>query len=464
MKIKQNEFLTHDGSIWDVLKVALPLILSSSCQAVNMFFDRLMLTRYSQPAAAAAMTSGLTCFTIQCFFVGAVGYCGTFVAQYSGANKPHRVGTAVWQGIFMALLGGAFMASTCIWSPYMFQAFGHLPAVTEQEILYFRYLALGSVVFLLLQALSCFWSGRGKTTVVLCVSIFVTLLNLPLNYMMIYGKWGCPEMGSVGAAVATVCAALGGLIFYLFGFFILKSSRRHFKTLSHIVDWKMFKGLLRYGSPNGIQLFVDLAAFNVFVILISMYGVHEQEACSIVFGINNVAFCPIMGIGMTASILVGQCIGAQDIPHAKKSVRSARNLMLVYMSLMIVLFTCFSDIVLAPFERAGDMEQLEVMRLAKIMLYFIAAYLFGDGFALVYSNAIRGAGDTKFMMWLTGILCWGGFALPCIAFRLMGLPVWYLWGCLTIYVTIFGTSCYLRYRGGKWTRMSVIEPEALEED
>ena len=154
MKIKQNEFLTHDGSIWDVLKVALPLILSSSCQAVNMFFDRLMLTRYSQPAAAAAMTSGLTCFTIQCFFVGAVGYCGTFVAQYSGANKPHRVGTAVWQGIFMALLGGAFMASTCIWSPYMFQAFGHLPAVTEQEILYFRYLALGSVVFLLLPCLN----------------------------------------------------------------------------------------------------------------------------------------------------------------------------------------------------------------------------------------------------------------------------------------------------------------------
>ncbi len=463
MKVQQSEFLSHNGSILDVLKVALPLILSSSCQAINMFFDRLMLTRYSQPAAAAAMTSGLTCFTIQCFFVGVVGYCGTFVAQYSGANKPHRVGTAVWQGIFMALAGGAFMALMCLFAPYLFQSLGHPPAVAEQEILYFRYLALGSVVFLLLQALSCFWSGRGKTTVVLLISIFVTLLNLPLNYMMIYGKWGCPEMGTTGAALATVTAAFGGLLIYLFGFFMLKSSRRHFMTLSHIIDWKMFKGLLRFGSPNGIQLFVDLAAFNVFVILISMYGVHEQEACSIVFGINNVAFCPIMGIGMTTSILVGQCIGAQDIHHAKKSVRSARNLMIIYMTLMIILFTVFSDFVLAPFQRAGDVSQLEVMRLAKIMLYFIAAYLFGDGLVLVYSNAIRGAGDTKFMMWLTGILCWGGFALPSFIFWYCGFSVWYLWGTLTVYVLLFGAACYMRYRGGKWTRMSVIEPEALED-
>lgn len=464
MKIRQSEFLSHDGSILDVLKVALPLILSTSCHAVNMFFDRLMLTRYSQPAAAAAMTSGLTSFTIQCFFVGAVGYCGTFVAQYSGANKPDRVGTAVWQGIFMALLGGIFMATTCIWAPYLFQSFGHTPAVTEQEIIYYRFLAIGAVVFLLQQALSCFWSGRGKTTTVLIVSICVTLLNLPLNYMFIYGKWGVPEWGTAGAAVATVLAALGGVIFYACGFFLLKSSRRHFKTLSNIFDWAMFKRLLRFGSPNGIQLFVDLAAFNVFVILVSMYGVHEQEACSIVFGINNLAFCPIMGIGMTTSILVGQCIGAQDIHHAKKSVRSARNLMIIYMLAMSVLFTVFSHVVLAPFVRAGDMAQLEVMRLAKIMLYFVAAYLIGDGLVLVYSNAIRGAGDTKFMMWLTGILCWGGFALPCFIFWFFGFPVWYLWGTLTVYVLLFGLACYLRYRGGKWTRMSVIEPDALEED
>ncbi len=461
MKRIKNDFLSHNGSIMDVLRIALPLILANSCHAVNMFFDRLMLTRYSQPAAAAAMTSGLTSFTIQCFFVGLVAYSGTFVAQYSGANKPERVGTAVWQGIFIALLGGAFMVGTTFFAPMLFGSFNHTPAVTEQEITYYTWLACGAVIFLLQHALSCFWSGRGKTNLVLIVSVLVTMLNLPLNYAFIYGKWGCPEMGTAGAALGTVLAAFGGLAVYLIGFFALPSSRRHFATCRNMVDWDMFRRLLRFGSPNGLQLLVDLAAFNVFVILISMYGEATQEACSIVFGINNVAFCPIMGIGNTAAILVGQCVGAKDIPHAKRSVRNARNLMLIYMMLMVLLFTVFSQLVLQPFVRPGDAGQLEVMRLAKIMLYFIAAYLFGDGMALVYSNAIRGAGDTKFMMWLTLCMGWGAFAIPCFTFWKLGLSVWWLWGCLSVYVMLFGTLCYLRYRGGKWTKMQVIEQDVI---
>ncbi len=457
MKLHKNKFLSNDGSLWEVLKIALPLILSSSCHAVNMFTDRLMLTRYSQPSAAAALTSGLTSFTLQCFFVGIVGYAGTFVAQYSGANQPRRVGTAVWQGIFLALIGGGFMALCCFGARPLFEALKHTPEVTEQEIVYFRILALGAVFFLLLQAFSCFWSGRGKTTVVLAVSVLVTALNLPLNYMLIYGKWGCPELGTAGAAWGTILAAAGGLAIYMIGFFGLKSARRHFGTCSGIFDWEMFKRMLKYGSPNGIQLLLDLGAFNVFIIVLSLYGVAVQEASSIVFGINNVSFCPIMGIGMTASILVGQSVGARDIEHAKRSVRSARNLMLMYMSLMMVLFTCFPQLVLDPFTRAGDSAQLEVMRLARTMLFFVAAYLFGDGLALVYSNAVRGAGDTKYMMWLTIVMAWGTFAIPCVVMWFLGCSVWMLWGGLSAYILAFGSLCYLRYRGGKWTHMQVIE-------
>ncbi|MBO5922960.1 MAG: polysaccharide biosynthesis C-terminal domain-containing protein, partial [Lentisphaeria bacterium] len=222
MSEEKSEFLTNNGTLVDVLKIALPLILSSSCHAVNMFMDRLMLTRYSQARAAAALTGGLTSFTLQCFFVGAVGYAGTFVAQYSGANQPQRVGTAVWQGIFMAIAGAIFMASCCLWIPHLFAALGHEAEVEVQENTYFKWLALGCIVFLLQQALSCFWSGRGKTTMVLAVSIWVTVLNLPLNYAFIYGKWGCPEMGTAGAALGTILAALGGLLVYAVGFFGLK--------------------------------------------------------------------------------------------------------------------------------------------------------------------------------------------------------------------------------------------------
>ncbi|MDD3886619.1 MAG: MATE family efflux transporter [Victivallaceae bacterium] len=462
MKHRKSQFLSNDGSIIEILKIALPLILSSSCHAVNMFTDRLMLTRYSQASAAAALTSGLTNFTIQCFFIGAVGYAGTFVAQYSGANKPLRVGSAVWQGIFLALLGGLFMIGSYFWSPYLFRALGHSEEVTHQEIVYFQILSIGAVFILVMQALSCFWSGRGKTTMVLAVSILVTCLNLPFNYMLIYGKFGCPELGIAGAAWGTILAAIGGMLIYAIGFFGLKSARRHFGTCSHIWDWSLFKRMVRFGSPNGVQLLLDLSAFNVFIIVLSLYGVTVQEACSIVFGINNLAFCPILGIGMTASILVGQSVGAHDIPHAKRSVRSARHLMFIYMSIMILLFSVFPQIVLEPFTRVNDPAQQEVMRIARIMLLFIAAYLFGDGLALIYSNAVRGAGDTRYMMWLTIVMAWGAFAIPCIILRIFDFSFWALWYCLSAYVLIFGLLCYRRYRGGKWTTMQVIEPEVIE--
>ena len=457
MKLYKSDFLTNDGSILNVLQVALPLILSSSCHAVNMFMDRLMLTRYSQSSAAAALTSGLTSFTLQCFFVGAVGYAGTFVAQYSGARQNKRVGTAVWQGIFLALTGAVFMASCCLWIPYLFGALGHEPAVEKQENIYFTWLALGAGVFLTQQALSCFWSGRGKTMMVLIVSIIVTVLNLPLNYAFIYGKFGCPEMGTAGAALGTVLAAFAGLLIYAVGFFGLKSSRKHYNTCRNMFDWDMFKRMIRYSTPNGIQLMSDLVAFNIFIIVLSLYGVQVQEASSIVFGINSLAFCPIMGIGMTASILVGQSVGANDIPHAKRSVRSARTIMIIYMTVMIILFAGFPGVVLEPFVRAGDTAQIEVMRLARIMLLFIAAYLFGDGMVLVYSNAVRGAGDTKYIMYLTMVMAWGFFAIPCIIMRIAGCSVWYLWGCISVYIVLFGWLCYRRYRSGKWTKMKVIE-------
>ena len=93
------------GSMLEVFRIALPLVLSNSCHAVNMFVDRLMLARHSQEAVSAAFTGGLTNFTIACVFVGTIGYTGTFVAQYEGAKHRERIGSAVWSGVWLALFG-----------------------------------------------------------------------------------------------------------------------------------------------------------------------------------------------------------------------------------------------------------------------------------------------------------------------------------------------------------------------
>ena len=451
-----NQELKRTGNFREVLAVALPLILSSSCHAMNMFVDRLMLTRFSPAASAASFTGGLTNFTLSCIFFGTVGYTGTFVAQYAGANRIHRIGRTVWQGIFLSLAGGLILATGIWWAPWMFNLFKHDPEVTEQEIIYFQVLAGGAFVFLLTAALTSFWSGRGKTMTVLIISAVITLFNIPLNYIFIFGECGAPELGACGAALGTVLAESIGVAL-CFALFLRKRARERYYTLSCRFDWPLLKRMLVYGLPNGAQLALDLIAFNIFSILLGCYGVTVHEASSITFGINNIAFCPIMGMGQTAAILVGQSIGANDIPLAKRSVRNTCFLVLIYSVVMIVLFSGFQDFMLSAFVRPGDTSQIETMRLSKIMLHFLSLYLLFDGTNITYSNVLRGAGDTSFTMWTLAIVGIVFFAIPCLIAFYLKMAWWVLWSLLCFEILLLCIIYTVRYRQGKWTKMKVIE-------
>ena len=374
---RKSQQVLVTGSFLEVFKVALPLILSNSCHAANMFFDRLMLARYSQGAVGAAFTGGLTHFTIACIFIGTVGYTGTFVAQYEGARHRERIGVAMWQGIWLTLIGSILLTTGIWWAEPLFSSFGHIPEVVAAESAYFRVLSIGSITFMMVNVLCCFWNGRGRTNLVLGVSAVMTLFNLPLNYLLIYGKCGLPELGITGAAWGTVLAELIGMLIYL-AFFFAPSSRKHFKTHKPCFDWDLIKRMLRFGLPSGIHLALDLIAFNTFGLLLGCYGVAVHEASGITFGINNIAFCPVIGIGMSASILVGQAVGAENIPLARKSLKSCLSLAVGYTLLMVLLFSVFQDLVLAPFIRPGDPAQKEAIQISRYMLYFISGYLLID--------------------------------------------------------------------------------------
>lgn len=458
MKIAKNEYMSSTGGFLDILKIAFPLICAASSQAVNLYVDRAMLSHYSHEALGASFAGGLTNFTIVCVFVGLVGYTGTFVAQYAGANQPKRIGLCVWQGLYLALLGGAFMATGLLWAKPLFELFGHEKSVMVQEIVYFKILCIGCVFYLMQIALSCFWSGRGKTLLVMGVSLGTMVLNIPFNYMMIFGKWGFPAMGIAGAAWGSILASFFGLLFYIFGFFT-PSARRHFNTATSFFEWELFKRMIRFGLPAGIQLFLDLAAFNLFAIILCRYSKDIQGAVSIAFGVNSLSFTPVTGIGQTVAIMVGQAIGARNIPLAEKSVKSAMFLTVLYTGIMAALFFCKPAWVVAPFVNVNDPSQAETIRLTAPMLKFVAGFLVFDGICILLFNALRGAGDTKFAMWATIIMAWGILGIPCVILYKLGFSVWVLWGYFVFYVMIFAAVFFTRYLSKKWTKMRVIEDD-----
>lgn len=455
------------GNVGEVLKIALPLVLASAGHTVNLFADRVMLARYSQEAVAAAFPAGLTAFTAACLFFGTIGYVNAFVAQYYGEKSLRRIGTAVWQGIFLSLFGGALLALGWFVAEPLFGLFGHTPTVTNLEIEYFRIVSLGTTFPLLITAFSAFWSGRGQTTMVMLANFLVTAVNIPCNYLLIYGnkltlpllgEVKFPELGVAGAAWGTNFAGMIGALFLAAFFFLPRKNRETYWTLTHVWDWELFKRMLRFGTPNGLTFFVDLAAFNIYAVLLGKFGEAVQEATSIAFAVNQLAFMPIVGIGMTVSVLVGHAVGSGFLDKAERSVKSARLLAMAYMALMTVLFVFFPDLVLDIFSRNGDAAQTEALDCARKFLLFIAAYLVFDAINIIYSSAIKGAGDTRFAMWAVLVVTWLFFAAPCLLYHwLFPQDFWGLWGILVSNVVIYGLTFYFRYRGGKWKTMKVIE-------
>jgi len=205
------------GGYREVLVIAIPLVLSTATWSVQHFVDRMFLAWYSPETIAAAMPAGMLSFTVISIFMGTAGYVSTFVAQYHGAKRFHRIGPALWQGIYISLFGGLVMLSIIPLAEPAFRLIGHSPSIQQHEIIYFQIMCLGGGTYIGSYALSGFFSGRGKTWPVMWVNAATTLVNLLLDYALIFGHWGFPELGIKGAAIATVAAG----IFSLLLFFVL---------------------------------------------------------------------------------------------------------------------------------------------------------------------------------------------------------------------------------------------------
>jgi len=447
----------NTGSVGHVLRLAYPLILASSGHAFRLFADRVMLSRYAPETIAASLPAGLTCFCFMSFFIGTAGYVNTFVAQYTGAGRAERAGAAVWQGLYIALAGGVVVATAGLFATPIFAWMGHPPAVQAEQIRYFRILCCFSFAGISLASLNAFWSGRGRTRVVMAVELTSALINILLNYAWIFGRLGFPEMGIVGAGLGTVVSNMIGLVlaFYLF---LLRENRRSYRTWpERTIDVRLLLRLLRFGVPNGLQFMLSLVAFNLFVVFVGRLGWTQLESANIAFGLNALAFLPIIGLGLSASILVGQGIGAGDTRSAKRAVRSATGLAFFYNTLVGSAFLFMPGVILQLFVRQGDPAQAAVLQMATRALRYIAAYLLFDAVYVVYSYAVKGAGDTRFAMVAGVVMSWGTLVLPCYLAQRCKADIWVFWKILVAHVVIAATVFYARYRAGKWQSMRVIE-------
>lgn len=452
-----------EGGYRELLGVAVPLILSTSAWSVQHFVDRVFLTWYSTDAIAASMPSGLLSFTILSLFLGTASYASTFVAQYDGAGRRRQIGPVVWQGTYIALLGALVHLALIPMAGRIFAVVGHAPEVQRLEVAYFRILCLGAPFPIAAAAMSGFYSGRGKTWPIACVSASATVVNVTLDYALIFGRWGCPELGMTGAAIATVISGMFACLVYAV---LLTRGKyaRAFNTGSRRFDPTIFARLLRYGLPSGIQFLIDMAGFTTFVLLVGRLGTTALAASNIAFNINTLAFMPMIGINIAICVLVGRRLGGNDPALARKSVYSGFQLTLVYMTTIAAFYLFAPALFLMPFRAHADPAVFLAIRPIGVnLLRFVAVYSIFDTMNLVFSGALKGAGDTRYVMRVVFLASFFLLVLPTVvALQFWNAGIYVLWTILSLYVIMLGFIFLARFRSGIWESMRVIEPSVLK--
>ncbi len=208
-----------------------------------------------------------------------------------------------------------------------------------------------------------------------------------------------------------------------------------------------------------------MSAFTLFLLLVGRIGTLELAVTSISFSINTVAFMPMIGVSLATTTLVGQYIGKNDIPTAEKSTYTALKLALVYMVLVGLIFVLFPETLLSVFKGRGKGAEGfdQVLRLGRWILIMVALYGIFDAMNLVFAGALKGAGDTRFIMWAAIALAWIFFVPPVYfiieVFELGLLPAW---ASATAYICLLGLIFLARFRRGKWKAIDLLgKGEAL---
>ncbi|MBI9107830.1 MAG: MATE family efflux transporter [Spirochaetales bacterium] len=438
-----------------LLVIAVPMVISQASDTIMLFADRLFLSRLGGEYLAASMSGGLTQLMLSFFFVGTIGYVTAVVAQNYGAGRSGKCAEATFQAVILALISYPLMLAAAPAAKIFMAAIGQSALQVELAYTYFQTLVIGIIFLVLRHALAGFFIGIGRTRVVMAANAAGMLVNLPLNYILIFGKLGLPAMGLRGAAIGTIC---GNFIIFLILLvsYLNRSNREEFSTHKSLrLQPAVLKTLLKFGVPAGIEMFLTIAAFNLFVQTMHTYGTQVAASVTVAFNWDLVAFLPMLGMGHAVTSLVGRNVGAGDPAEARRTAYMGLRVAWVYSFTMLIIFVFGARLLVGVFLPGGEADG-EVFTMAVTMLRLVSLYILADSAQIVFVGALRGAGDTRWVMTASVILHWLFAAVVFYLIRILNVTPLTAWLFFIGFLIILSLSMFLRFRSGKWMRIKMI--------
>lgn len=438
------------GGMQEVWLLAYPIVLATISETLMGTIDTFMVARLGTVEVAAVGLGAMMSWVFYLPFLGLAMGVNTFVSQSYGARVYSECGRMTWQGLYVAISSGILILLGILLAPWLFEMAKPSFEVQRLGTQYLQYRLLDGPGVMLGMTIASFFRGIGDTKTPMKIGIATNILNVALNYVLIYGHLGFPRLEVQGSALGTAIAGLAGGAIYCVLFFHARYAPFGVRRIS-APSWYEIRRIIRVGAPIGIQRFLDIGSFVIFSALIGRLGDAQLAANQIAIQLMSISYMVGNSIGMTATVLVGQYIGARKLDMAERSTYSALKMTTTYMVLVGLTFLLFPAEVIAFFN--NDPDVVKYGRQGLIIAAFFQAF---DALAVVFSGALRGAGDTRWTMVASLIGAWVIF-LPLAYLFAMPLHMNFVgaWLGATVYICVLGLACWYRFRQGMWRHMRI---------
>ncbi|HYG03172.1 MAG TPA: MATE family efflux transporter [Chryseosolibacter sp.] len=413
--------------------------------------DNIMVGHVSAVSLAAAGLA-LVVFNVLLLFGIGVSYAITpLVAAADGEANDEEVIQTVRHGLVINLITSLLLVVAVAFGSNLLYELNQPAEVISEAIPFLQIIAISMIPILVFQTFKQFAEGLSKTRVALFVMIGAILLNIPLNYIFIYGHLGLPSMGLEGAGYATFISRIFmalSITLYIYHHHSFKKYRGIFRFGKYKTS--LINKMLHLGVPSGVQFIFEVAAFDFSLVMMGWIGTQTQAAHQIAINMATISYMTTAGLAAAATIRVGYFLGANDFTSLRKAAWSTLAIAMAVMFAWGILFIGGRHFLPALY-----VEEKEVIMIASSLLIIAGLFQLADGAQVVCTSALRGLQDVKIPSVLILVSYW-----------MIGLPLGYVltfkmnvgatgiwWGLLTgLTLTAIAMFIRLKYQIGKLER------------
>ena len=437
--------MTYGAHIRAVLVLGLPLIGGHLAQFAIGLTDTVMLGWYGVEALAAVTLAGTYFFVL--FLMGSGFAWGVMpmVAAFEAEGDQTNVRRSTRMGMWLSMIFAALAMPLLWWSEPILLVLGQQPSVAADAAEYLRVAGWGIFPALMMMVLKSYLAALSRTQVVLWMTILAAIANVVVNYALIFGNWGFPEMGLTGAAVASVVTqtvAMGGMMVYAV---IVLPEHALFQRIWR-PDWEMFARVFKLGLPIGLTLLSEVTLFAASALMMGWLGTIPLAAHGVAVQLASATFMLHLGLANAATIRASQAFALKDRLLMRRGAISVIGLSLSAGVVTIAAFLLIPEQLISGFLEPGDPARGQIIAIGVGLLAVAALFQLVDGAQVIALGLLRGMQDTGRPMIIAALSYWAvGIPSSYVLGFPMGLGGIGVWLGLVLGLACAGILLMLRF-------------------